>query len=485
RKHINADLGHAWIRRAAKQGVLDAQTTLGAMYENGIGVEVNRDEAERWYQIAAKRGDAAAMVGLGRLYRLQASADGSKQREAVGWFERAADLGDPQAQYYLGKMYLVGAGVPQDRDLALAHFVTAAEHDYADAYVALTEMYAQGGNLHSKALEQQVNLLGEGRALMMKGMRYELGDGMPKDMARAAETYALAAQKNMPFAAYRLAELYLDGQGVHRDTVQAYYYLNIAAKAGMAPAHLKIAQLLFQQRRVNTAELLEHLEAAAALSQPLAAYWLSILYRNPIPGMVKNIDASIEWHAKADDMSGNALGKYEIGRMYDRGLGFSRDFAEAFRWYLPAAEQGLQEAQIALGNLYYSGQGIEQNFGEAMYWYKKASVDGAPAASYQLALMYANGEGADMSLETAAHWMRLSAMAKYRPAQFRLAQWYRDGVGVKQSDVEAYAWWRTANAQIFEGSYREFETVYRRLTPKELKKAQILALRYQGDYAPD
>lgn len=84
----------------AEQGDARAQTVLGLMYTNGIGVP--RDDAE-----------------------------------AVKWFRLAADQGYAQAQYNLGVMYAVGQGIQQDDAEAVKWYRLAAVQGYVKAKNAL------------------------------------------------------------------------------------------------------------------------------------------------------------------------------------------------------------------------------------------------------------------------------------------------------------------------------------------------------------
>jgi len=55
-------------RKAAEQGDVDAQYTLGTLYENGLGVKQDDAEAVKWYLKAAEQGDARAQINLGAMY---------------------------------------------------------------------------------------------------------------------------------------------------------------------------------------------------------------------------------------------------------------------------------------------------------------------------------------------------------------------------------------------------------------------------------
>ena len=43
-----------WIRKAAEQQHAEAQTTLGACYSQGLGVEQDPKEAVKWFRKAAE-----------------------------------------------------------------------------------------------------------------------------------------------------------------------------------------------------------------------------------------------------------------------------------------------------------------------------------------------------------------------------------------------------------------------------------------------
>ena len=52
----------------ADQGDMDAQFSLGVMYDNGQGVIQDYKEAVKWYRLAADQGDAAAQFNLGYMF---------------------------------------------------------------------------------------------------------------------------------------------------------------------------------------------------------------------------------------------------------------------------------------------------------------------------------------------------------------------------------------------------------------------------------
>ena len=54
--------------------------------------------------------------------------------------------------------------------------------------------------------------------------------------------------------------------------------------------------------------------------------------------------------------------------MYDLGLFVQRDYAEAVKWLLKAAEQNDGRAQYNLGVMYANGLGVEKDYVQAYAW---------------------------------------------------------------------------------------------------------------------
>jgi TPR repeat protein len=133
-KGVKKDLREAvkWYRKAAEQGLAQAQYALGISYAQGEGVEQDPHEAVRWYRKAAEQGLAQAQFNLGFSY---GDGDGVEKdlREAVKWFRKAAEQGDAKAQCRLHYCYITGEGVEKDLGEAVIWLRKAAEQGDAVA----------------------------------------------------------------------------------------------------------------------------------------------------------------------------------------------------------------------------------------------------------------------------------------------------------------------------------------------------------------
>ncbi len=73
---------------------------------------------------------------------------------------------------------------------------------------------------------------------------------------------------------------------------------------------------------------------------------------------------------------GDAKAAFELGKLYQKGYGVSKDDAQAFSWYLKAADKGEAKAQLALGKQCYTGQGTEKNYVQSYFWLNLAAIHG-------------------------------------------------------------------------------------------------------------
>ncbi len=73
---------------------------------------------------------------------------------------------------------------------------------------------------------------------------------------------------------------------------------------------------------------------------------------------------------------GDVKAWYNLGIMYQLGLGVPQDDQEAVRWYRLAAEQGHADAQVLLGTLYHLGQGVPRDDVLAHMWMNLAAAKG-------------------------------------------------------------------------------------------------------------
>lgn len=131
------------LKPLATQGHAEAQTRLGGMYANGMGVPQDYKEAVNWYRQAAAQGHPFGQTLLGVMYALGQGVP-LDHETAVEWYRLAAQQGDATGQTCLGTMYANGLGVPQNYEEAVTWHRLAAAQGNSHAQTNLGVMYAKG-----------------------------------------------------------------------------------------------------------------------------------------------------------------------------------------------------------------------------------------------------------------------------------------------------------------------------------------------------
>lgn len=196
----------------AQLGDPAAQTLVGELFSEGLGIPRNLKEAAFWYGQAAQGGDSSAQFkyAIMLLEGKYVERDAAKAREIMG---KAADAGNAFAQFNHAQALLArhpgDVGVRQ----ALPYFEKAANKGVADAQYALAQIY-----MNSLGIEA------EKRAEARKWMR-------------------IAARNNYDTAQLDLAIWLIDGKGGDKDYEEGFRWMEIAANRGNVVAQNRLGIL--------------------------------------------------------------------------------------------------------------------------------------------------------------------------------------------------------------------------------------------------
>lgn len=197
----------------ARSGDAAAQYEIGCAYAEGRPVSRDYTEAARWLFKSAVQGYPPAEGWYGMSLRE------SNKAGAEEWMLRGAEHGDASTQFWLGVAYDDGWFGTKDLDLALKWYEKAADAGDPDAQVALGQKYADGEGVKQS---------------------YEVAAKWFQKAAEHVPDLGGAGQGR-----WRLAQLFMEGLGVPRDYVQAYFWLSLRGpdSAAEAKAHLSDAQV--------------------------------------------------------------------------------------------------------------------------------------------------------------------------------------------------------------------------------------------------
>ncbi|MBF0412596.1 MAG: SEL1-like repeat protein [Desulfamplus sp.] len=118
-----------WYMKAAEQGVPEAQFNVGTAYSRGVGVTENKLKAFEWFKKAAEQGVPEAQFNVGNAY-YHGNFVAKDEEKAFEWYMKAAAQGDEDAQFRVGLCYYWGKGVLKNIIQAIIHFKTIESSDY-------------------------------------------------------------------------------------------------------------------------------------------------------------------------------------------------------------------------------------------------------------------------------------------------------------------------------------------------------------------
>ncbi|EGB04764.1 hypothetical protein AURANDRAFT_31968, partial [Aureococcus anophagefferens] len=221
-------------RRAVELGDVDAMRFLGEMYDDGLGVKLDKKKAARLYRTAADRGDAIAQCHLGFLLESQ-----EKHEEAFRYYALSADQGYTDGENNLGACYMDGEGTEVDLGKARYWFERAAAKGIKEAidnYVFGTcvKFYrcglyglAKSDKKAAKIWKRSVEL-GDVEAMAELGGLYHDGSGVKLDEKKAARLYRAAADRGDAVAQNNLAA-FLHAE---KKFEESFRYFSLAANQG-------------------------------------------------------------------------------------------------------------------------------------------------------------------------------------------------------------------------------------------------------------
>jgi TPR repeat protein len=133
-----------------------------------------------------------------------------------------------------------------------------------------------------------------------------------------------------------------------------------------------------------------------------------------------------------------------LGRLYEMGLGVTKNELMAARMYRRGAELGDTESMFSFAVMLATGRGIQKNIKGAAQLFEKAARAGHPEANYNLGLMFISGNGKPENPRRALMHFQYAAKKGIAAARYDLAALYRTGRGTEPDAYKATTWLRAA-----------------------------------------
>lgn len=326
----------------ANQGDRASQYELASLYYQGLGAEQSYTEAAYWYQRAAEQGDKDSQYSLGNMYLMGEGIEQSDVRAAY-WYEQAAEQGHEEARHNLNNIAKVKeiAAAPPERVEGEASLEEAA----GETVVASGEKPARPGFFRNifkrdkdksqepeeapappaiaEAAETRPGTAAEDGEEKKGFFKRWFGKDEESETAAATQVATAAADDTaramtilegnatpeqetrvIAIADYEKGMTHSFGEGVAKDSNEAFRWFLKSAEQGYAPAQYKVG-------------------VAYAYGDGIA--------QDPVEAAV--------WYRKAA-LQGYALAQRNLGTMYAQGEGMDIDRPLAFAWYSVLAQSG-------------------------------------------------------------------------------------------------------------------------------------------------
>lgn len=222
----------------AKAGDAPSQVLVAEILARGLGMPRNEKEAAEWYRRAAEQGVPEAQFQYALLL-VDGRVVKKDKSEAFALMEAAAEGGNALAQFNFAQMLVDRDPGAKGMVRAVEYYERAAKAGLPDAEYAMAQVYADGIGGRKKDEAEARRWLGRAALQNFDTAQLDLGTwlvqgrGGAKDEKRGFRILKQAAEGGNIAAQNRVAKLYLNGIGTDPDTSFAAAWYILAKRAGL------------------------------------------------------------------------------------------------------------------------------------------------------------------------------------------------------------------------------------------------------------
>jgi TPR repeat protein len=217
---------------------------------------------------------------------------------------------------------------------------------------------------------------GDAQAEYQLALRFDRGDGVPRDLEAAFGWFKRSAEHNSPYGFLAVGHCYFAGRGVGKDDAAAFENYRKAAEAGLSHGQYRAALCYkqgtgTQQGPRQAAEFFRraaeqgHRDAMRELGHCLAGG----------NGVDEDLAGAFQWYQRAAD-AGDPMAMGCVGECFTEGRGTEKDVARGVDWYRRGAEAEDIGCQAQYGDCFLNGVGVEQDLRQALHWFQRALDQG-------------------------------------------------------------------------------------------------------------
>lgn len=457
RHSSNGKLGLIWLTKSAASGNPKAQAKLGSMYITGKLVTQDLDKGMELLNKAVAQNYIPAMVGLG-----DAALAKGDYPLALSWYNKAAEKHNLDAYLHMAHAYLQDKSPIYDPKAGFLWTLKAAQEGSTDAKGELVKLYQKGIGVAASeelakqwstqatqdskkrdktpAIAQAALWLSNGATDKLEQTGYQIGGIFSAwqnplalrnniyNQAPEIETISKRDIFNPQFELTQPNEVpitsYFDALNNKMKLFEANQWIYPSYPLNPQIESLQKINSYAMQRLNLPAPYMDanYIDEGNSAQASLMDLWTKDLQQQVNYALVFN-----QLYFRA--ILGDAQSQFEIGQMFQYGLGVAQSDASAIAFYQNAAEQQHLGAEYNLGILYLQHPQDAESYQNALNWLTDSAFKGNKRAQYVLARVLEEGKkGSDgkeyikPNHEQAVSMLYLAAANNYGPAQYDLAE---------------------------------------------------------------
>ena len=353
--------------------------------------------------------------------------------------DTSAPLCTAHAYYDIGHAYFTKSNSSQDLNNAHRYF--------QQAYIGYQKLAKEGYF----------------EALYMMGYLYEKGLGIKQDNDTAIFWYkkAILSIKNETYKKFgypaqcKLANIYVKQKhyklaidqlknAIKDHDPEAYSILGYCYQYGLGvEKNIKIASTCY-----------EKVFSSLSTTFSIPEYYMNAKFNYALLlEEEKDYENSAKHYMYLAQQANMAQAHYQLGQLYERGLGVPESKEKALQAYHLAALQKEPRAMIAKAKLYEKLKNYEM---AATLYQEVTRLSDHTEARFRLGTLYESGQGVKQNLQTAIEYYELAAGQEYADATFQLAQIYEKNS--KSDKINSKNWQKKANNSYLD-AYKQYSNL--------------------------
>lgn len=414
-------MGLIWLSKAADQGNAQALVQLGKlMYQGGISTkdlakanlflekaiaqnylpafivkgewalaQKDFDQAKEWFEKAAKQGNNEAQLALAKWY-LDKNNPAYHTESAVSWASKAANQGQYEGQLLLANLYKNGLDAGNDEHLAQA-WQKKAEQTAANASslknlrIKVSQWLSNGASSDFSLTPYQVGGIynaWENKHALKENI-YNAPPHMPSLTKEAIFKPQFIFQSPAEIPINQYFDLLMQTAHIAQSSTWNF---------PRYPLNRQIAAL----QRDDSLVLKHDPDSLLILEDTSHPYEKLILPFDYFEESIAGWQRQVNYQNVLLDLYNRAIlgepdAQFEIGQLYQYGIGVAKSSEQALIYLELAAAQQDVRAEYNLGLLYLQAQTIPVDYQKGLDWMKDAAFKGNSFAEYVLANIYKTG----------------------------------------------------------------------------------------------